>query len=97
MDWNIINVGDYLILECYQVVDPDVFSKGYNERWLQNYATVLIKEQWGSNLKKFEGMQMPGGLKFNGQKIYDEARQERSEMEREMINGFSMPVHDMIG
>ena len=40
---------------------------------------------------------MPGGLKFNGQKIYDEARQERSEMEREMINGFSMPVHDMIG
>ena len=97
MDWNIINVGDYLILECYQVVDPDVFSKGYNERWLQNYSTILIKEQWGSNLKKFEGMQMPGGLKFNGQKIYDEARQERSEMEREMINGCSMPVHDMIG
>jgi len=97
MDWTIVNVGDYLILECYQVVDPEVFNKGYNERWLQNYATVLIKEQWGTNLKKFDGMQMPGGLKFNGQKIYDEARQERAAMEQEMISGFSMPVHDMIG
>jgi hypothetical protein len=97
MDWTIVNVGDYLILECYQVVDPEVFNKGYNERWLQNYATVLIKEQWGTNLKKFDGMQMPGGLKFNGQKIYDEAHQERAAMEQEMISGFSMPVHDMIG
>ena len=97
MDWNIVNVGDYLILEAYQVVDPELYSKGYAERWLQNYATVLIKEQWGSNLKKFEGMQMPGGLKFNGQKIYDEARAERSEMEHEMITSYSLPVYDMIG
>ena len=64
---------------------------------MKNYATVLIKEQWGSNLKKFEGMQMPGGLKFNGQKIYDEARAERAEMEKEMIYTFSMPNIDMIG
>ena len=97
MDWNIISVDDYLILEAYNIIDPELFVKAYAERWLQNYATVLIKEQWGSNLKKFEGMQMPGGLKFNGQKIYDEARQERSEMENEMISSFSLPVHDMIG
>lgn len=97
MDWNVISPGQYLILEAYQVVDPEVFTKGYNERWLQNYASVLVKEQWGSNLKKFEGMTLPGGLKFNGQKIYDEARQERLGMEQEMITGFSMPVYDMIG
>jgi hypothetical protein len=48
-------------------------------------------------MKKFEGMTLPGGLKFNGQKIYDEARQERLAMEQEMITGFSMPVYDMIG
>jgi hypothetical protein len=97
MDWTIVNPGDFLILEAYQVVDPEIFTKGYNERWLQNYATVLIKEQWGGNMKKFEGMTLPGGLKFNGQKIYDEARQERLAMEQEMITGFSMPVYDMIG
>jgi hypothetical protein len=97
MDWNIVNEGDYLLIEAYQVVDPEEFPKGYGERWLQNYATVLIKEQWGTNLKKFEGMKMPGGLMFNGQKIYDEARQERAAMEQEMISSFSLPVYDMIG
>jgi len=97
MDWTIVNPGDFLILEAYQVVDPEIFTKGYSERWLQNYATVLIKEQWGGNMKKFEGMTLPGGIKFNGQKIYDEARQERLAMEQEMITGFSMPVYDMIG
>jgi hypothetical protein len=96
MDWNIVNPGDYLILEAYQVIDPEEYTKGYNEWWLQNYATSLIKEQWGSNLKKFEGMQLPGGLKFNGQKIYDEAMQEKQKLER-MIIDFSLPVTDMIG
>jgi hypothetical protein len=96
MDWNIVNPGDYLILEAYQVVDPDQYTKAYNEWWLQGYATCLIKEQWGSNLKKFEGMTLPGGLKFNGQKIYDEAMQEKQKLER-MIIDFSLPVTDMIG
>jgi hypothetical protein len=96
MDWDIINPGDYIILEAYQVVDPDVYTKAYSERLLQNYATTLIKEQWGSNLKKFEGMQLPGGLTFNGQKIYDEALQERKELEQ-FIYSSSLPINDMIG
>lgn len=96
MDWNIINPNDYIILEAYQVVDPEVYSKAWGERLLQNYATTLIKEQWGSNLKKFEGMQLPGGLKFNGQKIFDEAVQERKELEK-FIYDSSIPTNDMIG
>ena len=97
MDWTIIQEGNYLILEAYQVVDPEDYVRGYNERWLQNYATVLIKEQWGNNLKKFSGMQLPGGVTFNGQQIYDEARTERAAMEQEMISSYSLPVTDMIG
>lgn len=96
MDWNIVNVDDHLILEAYEVVDPEVYTKAWSERLLQNYATSLIKEQWGSNLKKFEGMQMPGGLKFNGQKIYDEAVKERQELEQFIYNS-SLPINDMIG
>lgn len=96
MDWNIINIGDHLLIEAYQVIDPDVFTKAYGERLLQNYATALIKEQWGSNLKKFEGMQMPGGLKFNGQKIFDEGREESREIEQTIYNS-SLPATDMIG
>lgn len=97
MDWNIINIGDYIIAEAYQIVDPDVYSKVWGDRWLARYAEALIKEQWGQNLKKFEGMQLPGGLKFNGQTIYNEALTERKSMEQEMIMNYSMPVSDMIG
>lgn len=96
MDWNIINVNDYMIIEAYQIVDPNVYTKGFGERLLQNYATALIKEQWGSNLKKFEGMQLPGGLRFNGQQIFNEAIQERKAIEKEIYDS-SMPSTDMIG
>ena len=97
MDWTIVNVDDYIIVEAYQVVQPDVYTKTWGDRWLARYATCLIKQQWGSNLKKYQGMQLPGGLTFNGQQIYDEATQEREELEHEMINSYSLPVTDMIG
>lgn len=96
-DWTIINVDDYIIVEAYQVIDPDVYVKTWGDRWLARYATCLIKQQWGSNLKKYQGMQLPGGITFNGQQIYDEATQEREELEHEMITSYSLPVTDMIG
>jgi hypothetical protein len=96
-DWNILNVGDFIVVEAYQVVDPNVFTKTWGDRWLARYAEALIKQQWGTNLKKFDGMKMPGGLTFNGQKIYDEATEERRILEQEMITSYSLPVTDMIG
>jgi hypothetical protein len=97
MDWNIMNVGDYLVLEAYSIVDPNVFTKAWGDRWLARYAECLIKEQWGQNLKKFDGMKMPGGLTFNGQRIYDEAVQERKALETEMVYTYSIPASDQIG
>lgn len=97
MDWNTLNEGEFLLVEAYQVVDPEEFTDAWGERWLQNYATALIKKQWGTNLKKFTGMQLPGGIQFNGQQIYDEANQEIIEMERDMVTNLSMPAIDMIG
>jgi len=96
-DWTIINVDDYIVVEAYQVIDPNVYVKTWGDRWLARYATCLIKQQWGSNLKKYQGMQLPGGITFNGQQIYDEATQEREELEHEMITSYSLPVTDMIG
>lgn len=97
MDWDQIAEGNYIILEAYQVVNPEVYTKAWNDRWLQRYASCLIKQQWGQNLKKFEGMKMPGGLTFNGQKIFDEATTERDALEKEMIYTYSLPATDMIG
>ena len=97
MDWDRIGKDRYMIVEAYQVLDPNIYTKAWNDRWLLRYAACLIKQQWGQNLKKFEGMKMPGGLTFNGQKIFDEATQERKELEQEMIYTYSLPATDMIG
>jgi hypothetical protein len=97
MDWERIDTDNYLLVEAYEIVDPSIFADTWSDRWLLRYTACLIKQQWGQNLKKFEGMKMPGGLTFNGQKIYDEATMERAELEKEMIYSYSLPVTDMIG
>jgi hypothetical protein len=97
MDWNKMTTGSFLIAEAYEVVDPDEFTDVWNDRWLLQYATAVIKRQWGNNLKKFDGMQMPGGLTFNGQKIYDEAIEEITTLERDALVSYSLPAMDFIG
>jgi len=98
MDWDArLTVGEYIVLECYERMDPDLYPDVWNDRWLKRYATAQIKKQWGENLKKFEGIQMPGGVVFNGQKIWDEALEELSRLEEEMNNSYSLPVNDMVG
>ncbi len=97
MDWEKLNVGSFLIVEAYEVVNPEVFQDAWKDRWLMQYATALIKRQWGSNLKKYQGMTLPGGIQFNGQQIYNEAEQEIQQLERDMIINYSLPVTDMIG
>jgi hypothetical protein len=96
-DWGNLAVGSFLVIEAYEIVDPVVYNDAWNDRWLQNYATSLIKRQWGSNLTKFTGMNLPGGVQFNGEKIYNDAVDEITKMEQEMISGYSLPVLDMIG
>jgi hypothetical protein len=89
--------GEFVLIEAYEVVDPVTYTDVWADRWLQYYTAQLIKRQWGSNLTKFEGMQLPGGITFNGAKIYDDADAEVKRLEEEMINNYSLPVMDMIG
>jgi len=96
-DWNLFNIGDSILVEAYQIVDPATFNDVWSDRWLMRYCYCLVKMQWGNNLKKYQGMQLPGGLTFNGQQIYDEANEEKEELEREMIYSYSLPATDMIG
>jgi len=97
MDWEKVNVGQTVIAEAYQVVDPDTYSDVWKDRWLQSYASAKIKYQWGQNLSKFEGLRLPGDVTFNGQQILNDAREEIQLLEQEMISSYSLPVSDMIG
>lgn len=93
-NWGRFTDGQYLIFECYEVIDPDVYNDVWDDRWLKQYTTALVKRQWGMNTKKYGQMQLPGGMYFNGQQIYDEALQEIAELEKEMIVSYSLPVMD---
>lgn len=97
MDWQRVKVGDYIVAECYQVLDQETYTDMWKDRWLQNYASAKIKYQWGSNITKFSGMQLPGGLQFNGEQILQDAQAEIQRLEEEMISSYSLPVMDMIG
>lgn len=98
MSWDTdITPGEYIVVECYRILDPDTWRDVYNDRFLKRYATALIKRQWGNNLKKFEGVQMPGGVTLNGQKIYDEAMEEIRYLETEMQSSYQEPPDFMVG
>jgi hypothetical protein len=92
-----IQAGEYLIIEGYKIIDPNSYLDVYNDRWLKRYATALIKRQWGMNLKKFGGIQLPGGVQLNGQQIYDEAETEIGMLEQEMQSKYELPPEFILG
>lgn len=89
--------GDYLIAECFRYLDPDVYTNVYNDMMLKRYVTALIKKQWGNNLKKFEGVQLPGGVTLKGQVIFDEAVEEIAKLEQEIRDTYEVPVMFQVG
>jgi len=97
MDWNKTITVQYILVEAYEVINPDVYIDVWADRWLQNYTTEKIKYQWGQHLTKFVGMSLPGGVQFNGQQILMDAQQAIEKLESEMITSYSLPVTDMVG
>jgi len=97
VDWGSVNVGDYFIIDCYRLLDPNDFSRVWNDSFLKRYTTALIKRQWGQNLIKFQGVKLPGGIELNGRQIYDDAEKELQIIREQMSNTYELPPLDMIG
>jgi len=89
-------MGDFILVECYRALDPAVFNKVWNEPWFRRYVTALFKRQWATNIKKFQGIQLPGGVTIDGDKLYAEAITEIKELEDEMLNK-SAPLEFFLG
>jgi len=89
-------LGDYIIVQAYRALDPTQFTKVWNEPWLKHYITALFKKQWATNIKKFSGIQLPGGVTLDGDKLYDEATGEIKELEDELMSK-SAPLDFFIG
>ena len=92
-----IAAGDYIVLECYRTINPETYTAVYNDRFVKDYTTQLIKQQWGANLIKFEGMQLPGGVTLNGRQIYDDATAEIERLKETMRLEYEFPPDFFVG
>ena len=97
IDFGDVAVDDYLIIDCYRLIDPNDFTRVYNDSFLKKYATALMKRQWGQNLIKFQGVKLPGGVELNGRQIYDDAQKDLENIKEQMSNTYELPPLDFIG
>ena len=98
LDWKTdVNTDDFLVLECYRAIDPTADTAVYNDLWMKRYMTALVKRQWGANLIKFQGAQLPGGITMNGEFIYNEGKAAVEKLEEEMLTVYETMPLDMIG
>ena len=97
MDYNSMNAGDFIVIDCQRILDPNTFTKVYNDPFLKMYFTALLKRQWGQNLIKFRGVKLPGGLELNGREIYDDGQRELDAIKQKMQLEYELPPLDFIG
>ena len=97
MDYNSINFGDFIVIDCQRILNPNDFTKVYNDPFLKMYLTALMKRQWGQNLIKFRGVKLPGGLELNGREIYDDGQRELDAILQKMQLEYELPPLDFIG
>ena len=98
VSWGVdVNVDAWVIVECDKILDPTTYSDIWGDMFLKQYATLLIKKQWGQNLIKYEGLQLPGGISLNGRQMYDDAVGEIQVIEEQMQLRYELPVNHMMG
>ena len=97
IDWSNVVEGDYIIMDCYRAMNPNDYTRVWNDSFLKKYLTALIKRQWGQNLMKFQGVKLPGGVELNGRQIYDDADKDLEIIREMMSNTYELPPLDMIG
>jgi len=98
MDWKgQTYLGQYMLFEAYKILNPEAYTEIYNDRTLKLYTTALIKQQWGANMMKFGGMELPGGIVLNGAEIFQEATSEVQKLENEMQSKWELPPQFFVG
>ena len=89
-------LGEYMLVRGYRALDPNDWSKIWNETWLKEYTTSLFKRQWAVNIKKFKGIQLPGGVTLDGDTMYQEAMEEITRL-KDDLSTKSAPLNFMMG
>lgn len=96
-EMNEFNPGDIIILEVYKLCDPDVYRETWDNWFLKGFATALIKKQWGTNMKKYQGVQLPSGVTLDGQTIFNEALEEIAQLKADLFSFETLPPNLEMG
>ena len=97
IDWGSVTKDQFFVIDCYSTLDPNDYSRVWNDSFLKPYLTSLIKKQWGQNMMKFTGVKLPGGVELNGRQMYDDAQKEIDILMEKMSSTYELPPLDMIG
>jgi len=97
IDWEAKAKDTFIVIDCYRILDPNDFTKVYNDSFLKKYLTALMKRQWGQNLIKFRGVKLPGGIELNGRELYEDAERELENIRERMSMDYELPPYDFIG
>lgn len=97
MDWGQVAVGSWIIVKAYQLMDPTVYPSIWQDFWLQEYCEAQVGILWGNNLSKFSGIQMPGGITLNGDKIIARYEQKKAELEHKLMYELGTPIPGQVG
>ena len=97
IDWSSLTVGDFIVIDCFRLLDPSDYARVWNDSFLKPYATALIKKQWAQNMLKFQGVKLPGGIELNGREMYEDAEKDLEKIRENMSNTYELPPYDMIG
>ena len=97
IDWEAKAKDTFIVIDCYRILNPNDFTKVYNDSFLKKYLTALMKKQWGQNLIKFRGVKLPGGIELNGRELYEDAEKELEDIKQRMSMDYELPPYDFIG
>jgi len=97
IDFTELKVGEYLVIDCWRILDPSDAPQVWNDSFLKKYLAALAKKQWGQNLIKFNGVRLPGGVELNGRQIYDDGQREIDDLMQKSMTYYEMPPLDLIG
>ena len=97
MDYQSLKAGDFIVIDCLRILDPNDFTKVYNDMFLKMYVTALMKRQWGQNLIKFRGVKLPGGLELNGREIYEDGQRDLEFALTKLKEEYELLPLDLVG
>jgi len=97
-DWSTsFKEGDIIVMEAFVNINGEQFPQVFESPWLQYYAAALIKQQWGQNLIKYEGIALIGGMTLNGRQIYDDAKNDIEALEEQLRTTYELPMDFYMG